>query len=105
MKSVGLSLMRCGGEHQEIRSCLSKALAKFKAGNLVCASAETVRFVHDDQIPSGGDQVLEPFAVVFGYLSLRPATALVHWLNGIHGTDDLIMAPPHVFFSGYTPVG
>ena len=105
MESVSLSLMWCGREHQKIRSCLSKALAKFEAGDLVCASTETVRFVHDDQIPAGGDQVLESFAVIFDYLSLRPPAAFVHRFNGIHGADDLIMAPPDVFFSGDTTVG
>ena len=76
MKGIGLSLVWGGRKQQEIRCGLGKPLAQFEPGHLVGAATETVGFVHDDQVPTGGDQVLEPFPVVLSHLLCRPAAAL-----------------------------
>lgn len=83
MKGVGLALVRGGRKHQEIWRGLGESLAQFEAGHLVGAAAETVRFVHDDQVPAGGDQVLEPFAG-------RRAAAACRRFDGIHGNHNLV---------------
>ena len=81
VKGVGLALMRSGRKKQEIRRGLGESLAQLEAGHLVGAATETVGFVHDDQVPAGGDQVLEPFAVILTHLGGAPTTALVQGLD------------------------
>src|SRR4051812_8228592 len=55
-----------------------------------------MRLINDDQIPPGRNKVFETLAVVAGELLLAPATAGVHWLDGIEWTDDLVVRPPEV---------
>ncbi len=89
VKGVGLALVRGGRKHQEIRRGLGESLTKLEAGHLVGAAAETVRLVHNHEVPSGGDQILEPLAVVLAHLGRGPSTALVQGLYRIHRHDHL----------------
>ena len=94
MKGFGLALVRGGRKHQKIWRGLGESLAQLEAGHLVGAAAESVRLVHDYQVPAGGDQVLEPFPIVLAHLSRAPAAALVQRLDRIHGHDHLIKHGP-----------
>ena len=96
MKGVGLALVRGGRKHQEIWRGLRESLPQFEAGNLIGAAAESVRFVHDDQVPAGGNKILESFAVVLTHLGSGPATALVQGLDRIHRHDHLWKHGPRV---------
>ena len=75
---------------------LRQRVAQFEARHLLGAATNAMGFVDDDQVPSGRDEVFEPFAVVTSELLLAPATAGVHWLDGIEGTDDLVVHPPEI---------
>src|SRR5580704_12495942 len=60
-------------EQQEIRRCLGQGVAELETGNLLGAATQPVGFIDDNQIPAGGDQVLEPLTVMAGELVLAPA--------------------------------
>jgi len=89
MKGVSLTLVRGGRKHQEIWRSLGQALAQLESGYLIGAATETVCFVHDDQVPAGGDQVLEPLPVVLAHLGRAPAAPLVQRLDRVHRHDHL----------------
>ena len=89
VKGIGLALVRRGRQQQEIWCGLCESLAQLETSHLVGAAAKTVRLVHDDEVPAGRDQVLEPLAVVFAYLGGAPPTALVQGLERVHGDDHL----------------
>jgi hypothetical protein len=95
-KGVGLPLVRRRREQQEIRRGLGQGVAELETGNLLGAPAEPVGFVDDDQIPAGGDQVLEPLSVVAGELVLAPAPAQVDRLHRVERAYCLIAHPPEV---------
>ncbi len=75
MKGVSFALVRGGRKQQKIGRGLGESLAKLEPGHLVGATPETVRFINDDKVPTGGDQVFKPFAVVLSQLrrSIRGA--------------------------------
>ena len=66
------------------------------AGHPVGAAAQPVGFVDDDEVPTSGDEILEPFAVVAGDPLGVPAPAGVHGLDRIQGANHLIVEPPEV---------
>ena len=104
MESIGLSLVRRRRQQEEIRCGFAESLAQFEPGHLVGAAAESVGFIDDDQIPTGGDQVLEPILVVLSHLLRRPPAPAFHWLDRIHRADYLRIAPPDVVFLGNATV-
>ena len=94
MEGVGLPLVGCSRKEQHIGRGFRQPLAEFVAGDLIGAATKAVRFVHDHQIPTGGNQILEPAAVVFGDALGGPAAPLVHGFDRIQGDDDLIEHRP-----------
>ena len=94
MEGIGLPLVGRSRKEQHIGRGLRQPLAKLVAGDLVGTAAQPMRFVHDHQIPTGGNQVLEPAAVVFGDALGGPAAPLVHGFDRIQGDDDLIKHRP-----------
>jgi hypothetical protein len=94
MEGIGLPLVGCSRKEQHIGRGFRQPLAELVAGDLVGAAAQAVRFVHDHQIPTGGNQILEPAAVVFGDALGGPAAPLVHGFDRIQGDDDLIKHRP-----------
>src|SRR5690606_42041908 len=68
MKLLRFSLVRRGGEQKQVRRRCRQPSTKLVTSHLVRASAQTVGFVHNDQIPTGGNQVLEALTVVLGHL-------------------------------------
>ncbi len=94
MEGIGLALVRRGRKEQHIGRGFRQSPAELVAGDLIGAAAQAVRFVHDHQIPTGGNQILEPAAVVFGDALGGPAAPLVHGFDRIQGDDDLIEHRP-----------
>ena len=68
MEGIGFALVRRGGKQQQVWRRFRQPLPQFEAGHLVGTPTETVGFVHDDQVPTRRDQVLEPLAVVLPHL-------------------------------------
>ena len=89
VKGVGLTLMRRCRKQQEVRRGLCQPLAQLESGHLVGAAAQAVRFIDDDEVPAGGDQVLKPFPVVLAQLCGGPATTFIQGLDRIHRHDHL----------------
>src|ERR1035438_5086459 len=52
VESIGLSLVRCCRQQQEIRSSFGKSPAQLHSRHLVRAAAQPVRLIHNDQIPT-----------------------------------------------------
>ena len=94
MEGVGLPLVGSRRKEQHIGRGFRQPLAELVAGDLVGTAAQPMRFVHDHQIPTGGNQILEPAAVVFGNALGGPAAPLVHGFDRIQGNDDLIEHRP-----------
>ena len=94
MEGIGLSLVGRSRKQQHIGCSLRQPLAELVAGDLIGAAAKTVRFVHHYQVPTSGDQILEPAAVVVGNALGGPTAPLVHGLDRIQGDDDLIEHRP-----------
>lgn len=105
MELLRLALVRCGGEQEQVGRGLGQPLAELVAGHLVRAPAQAMGFIHDHQVPAGGDQILETLPVVLGHLFPRPAASTVQGLHGVHGADHLWMALPEVVFPGDAAVG
>ncbi len=97
--------MRRGREQQQVRGGFGQGFAQAVAGDLFGAAAEPVGFVADNQVPTGVDQVAEPFLVVRFQLLTGPAPASFDRLDGIDRADDLIELPPDVLSAGEVPPG
>ena len=54
-----------------------------------------MRFVYYHQIPTCGDQILEPAAVIFSNVFSGPTTPFVYRLDRIQRDDDLIKHRPN----------
>ena len=100
LKASGLALVRRGREQQQVGGGFGQRFAQTIAGDLFGAAAKPMRFVADNQIPTGVDEVAEAFLVVRFQLLLRPASPLLNRLDGIDGADDLIELPPDVLGAG-----
>ena len=72
-KAVGLALVRCGRQQQQVRGGFGQGFAQAVAGDLFGAAAEPVGFVADNQVPASVDQVAEAFLVVRFQLLTGPA--------------------------------
>ena len=88
--------MRRRRKQQQVGCRLRKGITQLEAGDLLGAAADAMGLVDDDQVPSGRDQVFEPFAVVAGELLLAPAAAGVDRLHRVERADDLIVHAPEV---------
>ena len=104
MESIGFSLVRGRRQQEEIRCGSREPLAQLEPGHLVGAAAKSVGLVYDDQVPTGGDQVLEPLLVVLSHLLRRPPAPAFEWFDRIHGADHLRVALPDVVFLGNAAV-
>jgi len=96
MKGIGFFLVRGRRQHEEIRCGLAQPLAQFEPGHLVGTAAKPVSLVHDHQVPSRRNQVLEAFLVVAGHLCRRPSLSLFQWLDGVHRHNGLVKHFPGI---------
>ncbi len=81
VESIGLSLVRGRRQQEEIRCGFGKPLAQLEPGHLVVAATESVGLVYDDQVPTSGDQVLEPLLVVISHPLRRPPAPAFQWFD------------------------
>ena len=81
MKGIGLALVRSSRKEQHIGCGLRQPLAEFVTGDLISAATQAMRFIHHYQVPTGGNQILEPAAVVVGNALGGPTSPLIHRLD------------------------
>lgn len=83
MEGIGFPIVWSRRKEQHIRCSLRKSIAEFVSGNLISAATQTVHLIHHHQVSTGGNQMLEPAAVVFGAALGGPTAPLIHGFNCI----------------------
>ena len=92
-------------EQEQIWARFRETTAKLITRNLFSAATETMRFIHDDEIPARRHQILEAVFVELRDLLSGPAFARFQRLHRVHRANDLIESPPHVVARRNAPVG
>jgi hypothetical protein len=105
VEGVGLALVGRGGQKQKVGAGLGQAPTQLVPRNLLGTAADAAGLVHDNQIPAGGDKVLEPFLVELIDVRLRPPLAGFKRLHGVERANHLVERAPDVFAGGNAAVG
>ena len=92
----GLALMGRRREQQDTRGGLCEGVAQDVAGHAVAVSRHLVALIDDDEVPSCGDKLIEPQAVVLGNFRVFRSAAAQARLDCIKRDDDLVEEPPRV---------
>src|SRR5690606_28489311 len=91
-----LALVWGSGQQQQVGRSFGQSGAQLVAGDLVGTATHAVGLINDHQIPAGGNQIFESFAVVAVELLQTPATAALNGFDRVQRHNHLVVHCPEV---------